>query len=360
MKLPGLLKVVAAALITLAATEVAVRLILPQPGFTPFPVAEIEGVFRPDSTRGYTYAPHVDRHIVTPNYTIDFETNELGMRDSPIHHPPAPGKFRILAVGDSFTQGHGVNVDQAWPRRLQALVANSRVYNAGVSGYSLAQMNQTARQLIPRVRPNLLALGLYVSSYYRMRDPFVLIGGGAGLVQRGEAGSVAVMKTGYLVSDFGRPLLRDLEWFLDMHWHTAAYFMQLGARARQALSHSDDASSPPPAEETLAPLLQELLTSKALADSVGIPMVVLLINPQEEDGTFAERENEYNAAVKDFAAAHDIDVVDPLPRLESLAEEDNPVFRLKDDRHWSPAAHAIAAEELAKEVRTLSAHPENH
>jgi hypothetical protein len=350
----GSLKFLIAATITLAATEVAVRLILPQPGFIPFPIAEVEGVFRPDSVRGYAYSPHFQRHVVTPNYTIDFQTNALGMRDEPVDKPTAPGTFRILAVGDSFTQGHGVNVDQAWPRRLQALLANSRIYNAGVSGYSLAQMNQTARELIPRLHPNLLALGLYVSSYYRMRDPFVLMGNGAGLVSRSEAKNVVVEKNGYLVSNFGRPVLRNLEWFLDLHWYTAGYFLQLGARAGRVLSRSHETSEPPPLREKMAPMLQELLASKALADSAGIPMVVLLINPQNSDGSFDELENEYNDIVGEFAAAHGIDVADPLPRLEALAEEGNPIFRLNEDRHWSPTAHAIAAQELAKEVATLS------
>lgn len=355
MKLTGPLKFLIAAMVTLVGTEVGVRLVLPRPGFVPFPVAEVEGVFRPDSARGYAYSPHVQRHIVTPNYTIDFETNGLGMRDTPADEPPAPGTFRILAVGDSFTQGHGVAADQAWPRRLEALLAGSRVYNAGVSGYSLTQMNETARELIPRLRPNLLALGLYVSSYYRIHDPFVLVGDGAGLVSRSQAQDVAVTKNGYLVSRHGRSALRHLERFLDRYWYTGAYFLQLAARARGAMSdHSRPASETASLNEKMAPMLQELLTSQALADSVGIPMVVLLINPQSRDGSFSDLEHEYNTIVSGFAAAHGIRVVDPLPRLVSLAGGRS-VFRLNKDLHWSAAAHAVAAEELAKAIDT---HPE--
>ncbi len=67
-------------------------------------------------------------------------TNSLGLR-----HPPIAIKgdrYRILCLGDSRTYGFGVEDDETWPARLQAILderAPGRydVINAGVPGYSI-------------------------------------------------------------------------------------------------------------------------------------------------------------------------------------------------------------------------------
>ena len=69
-------------------------------------------------------------------------TNSLSLRNPEI--TPKGDRVRILAIGDSTTFGAGVNDEETWPARLQAVLdpANSgriEVINAGVSGYSAYQ-----------------------------------------------------------------------------------------------------------------------------------------------------------------------------------------------------------------------------
>ena len=67
------------------------------------------------------------------------ETNELGLRDSPVRED---GARRILAIGDSCTYGWGVAQSDAYPQRLQTLLQRRfgaeryRVINAGVPGFT--------------------------------------------------------------------------------------------------------------------------------------------------------------------------------------------------------------------------------
>ena len=86
-------------------------------------------------------------HRLRPSYTatrrgVEFRINALGLKDR--EYPPGkpPGVFRVLMLGDSFTEGFGLPVAQTMPKQLEALLDGGRcsrpveVVNAGVSSYS--------------------------------------------------------------------------------------------------------------------------------------------------------------------------------------------------------------------------------
>jgi lysophospholipase L1-like esterase len=69
-------------------------------------------------------------------------TNSLGHRDREIPLVKPPRGFRVLAIGDSVTFGHGVRVEEAWPDVLERKLAPQLpdrqvdVVNTGVPGNS--------------------------------------------------------------------------------------------------------------------------------------------------------------------------------------------------------------------------------
>jgi hypothetical protein len=70
---------------------------------------------------------------------VTCETNSLGLREREAVCGPKPaGQRRVLCIGDSFTFGWGVKVEQAWPRRveraLRQLDDGVRTVNAGAAG----------------------------------------------------------------------------------------------------------------------------------------------------------------------------------------------------------------------------------
>jgi lysophospholipase L1-like esterase len=85
----------------------------------------------------------------------DATTDRLGYRRVGADTTPPADALRLLFVGDSFVFGDGVQDDDTWPARLQALLACDRpvvVYNAGVPGGSLPEaiaMTERARVLEP-------------------------------------------------------------------------------------------------------------------------------------------------------------------------------------------------------------------
>jgi hypothetical protein len=101
----------------------------------------------------------------------------------------------------------------------------------------------------------------------------------------------------------------------------------------------------------MKPALDEILLARDVARAGGADFLVLLINPQSPDGSFAERQSAYNRVVSDFCSEHDIGVVDPLPVLVHAAQG-RALFRTPDDYHWTREAHDLAAAELYRHLRS--------
>src|SRR5262245_14296345 len=91
---------------------------------------------------GYTAArgrPNEHRRVERPEFSVDVQLNPLGFREPRLPSTKPPGTLRIVALGDSFTQGYGVEEHQSWPRLLEALLdardaRPHEVINLGVPG----------------------------------------------------------------------------------------------------------------------------------------------------------------------------------------------------------------------------------
>lgn len=94
---------------------------------------ELQWVHRPGAVRSLVGYGRPDAVIAI---------NRRGHHDVEIAEAPADGERRGLAIGDSVTFGTGVTRDEAWPTRVERLLAPRRVelVNTGVSGYGTSQM----------------------------------------------------------------------------------------------------------------------------------------------------------------------------------------------------------------------------
>jgi len=72
-----------------------------------------------------------------------YESNAEGFRDREYQRPKPPGTFRIVVIGDSFTMGNGVAVEDAYPSQLERMLAarddglRYEVLNLGLAGANL-------------------------------------------------------------------------------------------------------------------------------------------------------------------------------------------------------------------------------
>ncbi|HEX5387656.1 MAG TPA: hypothetical protein VFW66_13200 [Gemmatimonadales bacterium] len=351
-------------LVSLGLSELACRWLLPRPGYVAQgSLDQMRAAWRTDSARGYAFAPNLVRKVTQLDYQVTLATNALGLRSGPIDTTDADDP-RLLAIGDSFTAGTGVEADSTWPARLQADLRQQdgrfsgvRVVNAGVPGYSLRQMRATADALIPRIRPRLLVVGLFAEAQSRLRDPFMLVDGY--IVKQDEAEDVKGVSDGLLYSRMHRPWVKSLDFWLDQHFYVGAYAFKAAYAVYDWLTNLEHrpAASPEPgahpaaggATEYLAAIDSELTALDSLTTTGGVPMIVMLIAGQEDSGDFSASDHELNDSVAAFCARLNIPVYDPLPLLERTAAG-RPIYRFRHDWHWSAAAHALAADHLAAAI----------
>jgi len=99
-----------------------------------------------------------------------FVTNSRGLRDArdfPYDKPA--GTLRVLALGDSHTQGYEVRQEATYAavleRYLNAKGKKAEVLNAGVSGFSTAEAAAYLENEGHRYRPDVVVLGFYANDF---------------------------------------------------------------------------------------------------------------------------------------------------------------------------------------------------
>lgn len=78
--------------------------------------------------------------LVQAEFSVRVRTNALGFREPRLPGPKPAATVRIVALGDSFTQGYGVEEDESFPSRLEEILQvhdpshHYEVINLGVPG----------------------------------------------------------------------------------------------------------------------------------------------------------------------------------------------------------------------------------
>ena len=102
------------------------------------------------------------------NKIIKRTTNNLGFASN-YNNNIKSNKYKILIIGDSFTEGLGVNIDDSWPNQMNKLI-NAKynneieIYNLAVAGYNLDQYYFKTKEFAELIKPNLILIGFSTST----------------------------------------------------------------------------------------------------------------------------------------------------------------------------------------------------
>jgi lysophospholipase L1-like esterase len=126
-------------LICFLIVEAAVRLVWTRPGYG-YP----DGLYLPDDTRLYKYAPLFNGTFEGSMYgNVTITTNSAGLRDQEHAYERSNDTLRIVALGDSVTFGSGVDYSQTYLSVLEAKMKSegigAEIIKAGIDGYQLDQ-----------------------------------------------------------------------------------------------------------------------------------------------------------------------------------------------------------------------------
>ena len=156
-------------LLALGATVLGLGLVLA--------VDRLAGALRPDPalTRGLAFPPGAALTYELHEFTFTARINAFGFRDGEVsEHAPA-GRLRVLALGDSFTFGWGVDLPDTWVKRVEAALRarghDVEVLDLGVPGFWPGPEADLAEVAIPALRPDLVLVGLLQGDDLRQADP---------------------------------------------------------------------------------------------------------------------------------------------------------------------------------------------
>jgi len=152
---------VGSVVMVLATLEIILRIFAPQ-------IMEVHpnGLWKLSPTRGFQAVPSFRGRHVYNDFDVDVAISEQGIRDR-FFGPKPPDVFRILALGDSFTFGFGVEGEASYPKRLEFLLNRAagretfEVVNAGMPGYDTRQELAFLREEGLAFQPDLILVGLF-------------------------------------------------------------------------------------------------------------------------------------------------------------------------------------------------------
>ena len=332
------------------------------------PWAEFE--FHP--TRGFGLA----RGLEMVDWDTDFKVlrrhNQHGFRSPEIPLEKPPGHTRVLAIGDSFVYGTGVENDETYPAVLEQIDPTLQVINAGVPAYSGAEELVQLREEIAIWKPDIVIaayfwndlFGAYPGRYlqFELRDD------GSLFLNPPEPATEAhpafdshrrkherrvrryhfIARHSYLyrlVSD----RLKIAGFVLKEWWKSLR-----GPPPAAGAAPDEDRSQEEPAGALSLALLREMAR---VSEEHGARFLLLVIpdqaqvEPDQDVLGLPPFVLEVQDRVVTFAKREGIPVLDPLPDLRALRARDGEPQYHPNDRHWNATGHRRVAELIHAELR---------
>ena len=112
---------------------------------------------------GLIWGPYSVVEHATQEFSYQARINNLGFRDRDFA-ARRTGAARVLALGDSFTYGWGVDAEDSWPKAMELEFRrgglNVEVANLGAPGAGPREYARLAERAIPLLRPDVIVVGV--------------------------------------------------------------------------------------------------------------------------------------------------------------------------------------------------------
>lgn len=286
--------------------------------------------------RYHVFSPNASYTHPRQEFAFPRTTNSLGLADRELPLEKVAGEYRIIAFGDSYTEGVGAAFEESWPavatRRIAAKMPGRVVtaLNAGISGsdpwYSFVLFSD---KLAP-YRPDLVLLAINASD---VND--VIIRGGSERFQ--PDGSVRprpappwewLYGTSYLV----RHVIHDLAGYNSLFVRTSVW----PEERRRAAAHLKDA----------------VQAFARLSDGAGMRFVVVF-HPDRQEAARQRYERAFAALTEDVKRLPHLQVVDVLDRWRAkgvLPGKDPSELFWPIDGHNTAKGYAAFGEVVAEAI----------
>lgn len=287
----------------------------------------------------------------SPDGTWWFRINEQGMRDDrELGYEKPAGVTRIVSLGDSFTVGYEVDVEQTFSAVLETDLLGAghevQVLNAGVSGFSNAEESLYLERELLKYDPDIVIMSFYIND---LTDNVR-----TGLF-RMSSGKLEPAAERYVPAG-GLGNFLNSSWFFNLMSERSNSFAFLKEQAtyiiKAKMVQANEEALRAEAAGEAKPETEEDNAERELAAAIiqrtyellrkrGIPFIVQSI-PAEIDG----------ALVDELPA--ELDFEQPGLYLVSMSDELQPqlgeeqLYWYQSHYHWTPFAHEASGRALAR------------
>ncbi len=160
----------------------------------------------PDLYFGWRLIPSQTTHLRWESYDYFVQANSLGFPGPEYSPAKPPDTFRILVTGDAFSSAEGVDTDQAWPRLLEARLAEKlkgkkvEVLNFAITGYGPDQYEAVIQNFVPVYEPDLILLEVFVNDFQDVLNTNKSCQDSIGFTQPEQTGLYSVVRLEHLRS----------------------------------------------------------------------------------------------------------------------------------------------------------------
>lgn len=139
--------------------------------------------FKSDSVLGWDWRPGYKLTEERFGKMTSFSISQQGFKDREFSLVKPANTIRIICVGDSITEGVGVNNDQTYSKVLERMlnskinVKKFEVMNAGVADYCLAQEYFLIKSKLLNFHPDVVIIGYYLNDGRLFARPKNFYGG---------------------------------------------------------------------------------------------------------------------------------------------------------------------------------------
>jgi hypothetical protein len=297
-------------------------------------------------------------------FVYEWRTDKLGFKNS--DELAEKMQVDIVAIGNSFTEGHGVAIEKTWASLLTA--RGFSTYNLGVQGYAPIQLEGSLRKYGLRLRPKYIIIG-YCAGTFPRNGRF----GKNGDRYSGLIGEIREQARYFISAVF---LLIRNEIFTSEFYNrikkriypeiVVKSLRPYRAEISTVGNRTDDIKQVESESEQWRRTISAFGSIINMAETIGA-RVILLYLPHRAEMYFSKAtgkklpvrylEEIEAGKLEQFAKSHDIAFLNPSKRIKDYVDSlpnDSPISKypyLEVDGHMSNCGHAMVAEEILEHLK---------
>lgn len=310
-------------------------------------------IHRPSPVFGWELVPGASGFGRAGTY---IHINRDGFRDVDYPLKKKATVFRIMVIGDSFTFGQGVNLEDTYSkhleRRINDIGKTSEVISCGVIGYGMWQYLETLKRKVIPYKPDLVILGLFIDDITTSVSPYKHLQNWPG--------------TNPFAKDASGMMSRSYLWNFLKNWITLVetkYRYLRGHKYLKGIEKRKEATGPAHPESNWYQIMygklpkniysdfaETLYTFIRICETVNTQVIVVLI-PDAAQLHEPDRQK-VNLFVAQICKDIGVPFVDVIKRFEK-EEDPRTLYLFPLDAHTSPKGHRLIADSIFEQIKEL-------